>query len=695
MADAPVFDLSPGQQQLLEGGLTGPVLRVQLLVKTPTSESAEILAGRWAELAQRHDVLHVAFTKPPGLTRLLQTTDAAAAPFTTSTAVSASALAAAEWEAPLDLTAGGLVRAAHGAGHLVLTAAAAVADARTLRLLADELFDGPPSDEEPLPFLDFVAWEAEHLEEDSADARVAKAYWRGLVGSGEPDAPGAVPAREVRAVPLASVTGLSDGEWLAAFSLVRRRHVSADALAVIAVAVSGRTDEELERAVGPFERYVPVPARVDDSADFPATTSRLAADVAAAARFALFAPRPITTGGFSVQDVGIQRAVGRFPVELVVESGRATLWFDAEQVSDAEAGRLAEQVTTTALAWQAAPATSADDIDILGPQERAFLEGSLTGEGATPAYPTVAHAFADHVRKTPEAQAVVQGETALTYRELDDRSGALAAVLAGSTAPIGILLDRSVDAIVAAVGALRAGRPYVALEPTHPEDRIAVQIEVAGIDTVVTTAAHEAVLPERVTRLGLADLTPAAAPDTEVSGDSLAYLIFTSGSTGTPKPVAVTHGNVVSYVAGLSARLGLGAQSRLGSMTSLSTDLGNTSVFGALVNGGTLELLTEDAVTNGVRLAQVVSDHAITTLKITPSHLRALLSGGDVRLDLPLLISGGEPLDPSPGRAGAICGRRARGQPLRADRDHRGRAQSRGRQPRHRRPSRSVARSRT
>src|SRR3954452_14675683 len=99
-----------------------------------------------------------------------------------------------------------------------------------------------------------------------------------------------MPARELRAVPLDAATGLSDEQWLAVFSLVRRRHVSNDDLAAIAVAVSGRTDEELEMAMGAFERDAPVLAPADGHAASTATTSRLAADVAAAARFAMFAP---------------------------------------------------------------------------------------------------------------------------------------------------------------------------------------------------------------------------------------------------------------------------------------------------------------------------------------------------------------------------------------------------------------------
>jgi len=651
MTDEALFYLSAGQQHLLGQAGEGPVLRHQVLVAAPEGPSPETLSERWAAMTDRYDVLHVAFRKPTGLAGLLQTTDAPAAPLVVADEESVVALADREWAQPLDLASGGLVRAAYGAGHLVVTAAAAVADPASLRLLATELLTGAPAEEDPLPFLDYAAWEAEQLSEDTADSRVAKAYWRGLVGDLGDDDKGSGrtgPAADPRALPLDGAGDPEPDQWLAAFATVRRRHVAADdALAVVAVAVSGRTDDELESSIGPFERYVPVLVPADGQAGLAATTSRLTADVEAAARFAMFAPRPLTVAAFSARPAEVRPAVGRFAVELTVTGSTAALWYDAGRVSEVEAGWLADQVTAAAVAIRDQPDLALDDVDLVGAGERAFLEAALTGEGAAARHPSVPAALASHAQERPDVPAVVHGDAVLSYRDLDSATRRVAVALAGGESAVAILLDRSLDAVVAALGAMRAGRPYVALEPSHPAERLAVQLETAGVDTVITSPGHADALPATVTPMVLVELPEPApdAPDEPVTGGHLAYLLFTSGSTGTPKAVAVTQDNLVSYVAGVSARLGLGPESRMASITGLSTDLGNTSVYGALVNGGTLELVPDDAVTSGAHLGELVREHAITALKITPSHLRALLAGGDVRLELPLLVSGGEPLD--------------------------------------------------
>jgi acyl-coenzyme A synthetase/AMP-(fatty) acid ligase/acyl carrier protein len=75
----------------------------------------------------------------------------------------------------------------------------------------------------------------------------------------------------------------------------------------------------------------------------------------------------------------------------------------------------------------------------------------------------------------------------------------------------------------------------------------------------------------------------------------------------------------------------------------MSTDLGNTSVFPALATGGRLELVPVDVAMDGAAFADYAAEHRIDVLKITPSHLGALLTGGQ-RGVLPhrWLILGGE-----------------------------------------------------
>jgi non-ribosomal peptide synthetase component F len=205
--------------------------------------------------------------------------------------------------------------------------------------------------------------------------------------------------------------------------------------------------------------------------------------------------------------------------------------------------------------------------------------------------------------------------------------------------------------IVGLLGLLKAGGAYVPLHYEHPPARLSHQLVAAGAVALVTQEpllgqfsqfAGQTVCLDR----DLAELQGevSTAPEVSVSHDDLAYVIYTSGSTGAPKGVAVTHGNLVNYATDIVGRLGADEEPlAFGLVTSTSTDLGNTSVFGALCSGGTLALIDPAAAADPGALASLMQETPVDVLKITPSHIGALLAADDPRV-LPrrCLVIGGE-----------------------------------------------------
>src|SRR5262249_24523125 len=80
------------------------------------------------------------------------------------------------------------------------------------------------------------------------------------------------------------------------------------------------------------------------------------------------------------------------------------------------------------------------------------------------------------VRRTPQAIAVIAGDTALTYAELDDRADRLARALRRrGVVPdtlVAVCLERGIDLVVALLGILKAGGAYVPLDPAYPAARL-------------------------------------------------------------------------------------------------------------------------------------------------------------------------------------------------------------------------------
>src|SRR5687768_4521846 len=85
--------------------------------------------------------------------------------------------------------------------------------------------------------------------------------------------------------------------------------------------------------------------------------------------------------------------------------------------------------------------------------------------------------FESQAARTPDAEALAFGGASLTYRELDRRSGRVAAVLqargVGPESLVGLAVERSFEMIVGVLGILRAGGAYVPLDPSYPPERLA------------------------------------------------------------------------------------------------------------------------------------------------------------------------------------------------------------------------------
>ncbi|MFJ4527361.1 amino acid adenylation domain-containing protein [Streptomyces nigrescens] len=199
-------------------------------------------------------------------------------------------------------------------------------------------------------------------------------------------------------------------------------------------------------------------------------------------------------------------------------------------------------------------------------RERRHVAALGTGD-RTSAAPggTAVGRFAEQVSRTPDAVAVRSAGTGerLTYRELDARSSALAAAVAAAGAgperTVALLLERSVDLVVAALAVVKTGAAYIPLQRDDAVSRQEAVLSDAGARVLLTdreTADDPLVAPARDRGVRQLDVrergTAAGEPRTaepRAMPDALACVMFTSGSTGRPKGVAITQGNLAGLAA--------------------------------------------------------------------------------------------------------------------------------------------------
>ncbi|WP_206780293.1 non-ribosomal peptide synthetase [Streptomyces sp. Root369] len=246
--------------------------------------------------------------------------------------------------------------------------------------------------------------------------------------------------------------------------------------------------------------------------------------------------------------------------------------------------------------------------------------------------------FLDRVRRTPDAPALASGAQTLTFRELADRAGALARLLAeagvGAEKRVAIVLPRSVELVVALHAVALAGGAFVPVDPAHPAERIAQTLTDAAPELVLTTTGTA--LPETGLRrldVNALDLTGAglARP---VRPEQAAYVIYTSGSTGRPKGVVVTHAGIPGLARAQKAGFDVDEDSRVLQFASPSFDAYVSEVAVTLLAGACLVVASREELLPGAPLARTVAAHGVTHATLPPAALRELRPA-----DLPTLRS--------------------------------------------------------
>jgi amino acid adenylation domain-containing protein len=259
----------------------------------------------------------------------------------------------------------------------------------------------------------------------------------------------------------------------------------------------------------------------------------------------------------------------------------------------------------------ARPDTEIRRLEICSGEESARLRAWSRGPSVADVRP-VTELIAEQIDRAPTAIAVSDPSVSLTYRELGQQAGHLAAVLAslgvGPESVVAVYVSRSARLVVGELAVAMAGAAFLPVDPGYPVRRVSELLTESGAAVLLTTAQladglpafpGSTVLLDRLALPGQADGGPAdrplaARPQAPVHPDSLAYVIYTSGSTGRPKGVQATHGGLANVIGWMKQAYQLAPGDRSTMVASPTFDGSVWEIWLALAVGGTIVVPPDD-----------------------------------------------------------------------------------------------------
>lgn len=738
------FRLSPQQKHLWlvqksevtldDVGIQGNFLYwTQCLFRIDGNLDAKILNLAWQTIINRHEILRTTFQQLPGMTIPIQVISDSTAVIDNEHDLSdlkrkaqdnkIEALLEAARRQPVNFDQGplikvSLVRLSPKKHALLISLPSLCADRVSLKNLIEELSSayqacsaGEILSTEPMQYVDFTTWQNELLE--SEDTEAERAYWPKHKASGalnltipfenscsqeEAFNPNSLttqidPKLAAGIKTLAQKYDTSTSDFLMAGWQVLLYRLSGRARFTIGKSYDGRPYEELEAAIGLFEKYLPLHCHFEEDTQFSEILQQVNQLTDEAYEYQeYFNPEEFVeetentsnsaflpfcfdfveqTIKYSAANISfsidkLYSCIDRFKIKLLCVQGHdsiiTTFHYDSNLFSEDGIKYLAGQFQTLLENAINNPQAKIQELEFLSDTERQQLLIEFNNTRVDyPKDKCLHHLFEEQVERTPENIAVVFEDQQLTYAELNARANQLAHYLRKkgiqADKPVAICVERSPEMMVGLLGILKSGAAYVPLDLTYPTDRLTFMLRDAQTSVVLTKKSvieqnKFTVENRQLTAVTLDTDWQAIARESEenpangAKPDNLAYVIYTSGSTGKPKGTMVTHKGLVNYLSWCTQAYAVANGHGSLVHSPIGFDLTVTSLFAPLIVGKSVVLLSESQGPEA--LSTVLRNGGnLSIVKITPAHLEILsqlLPAEAVAGSTKTLIIGGEAL---------------------------------------------------
>ncbi len=264
---------------------------------------------------------------------------------------------------------------------------------------------------------------------------------------------------------------------------------------------------------------------------------------------------------------------------------------------------------------------------------------------------TIAELFEEQAILFPDKTALVFKEKTFTYRELNERANQIAWRLresgADKNSPVGLLVEKSAEMIVAILGILKAGSGYLPIDPEYPEERINFMITDSGCRIILTNSEKSDKVNVAGTVLLRLDSESTyhiekSNPVISNTPSDLAYIIYTSGTTGTPKGTIINQQGVVRLVRDTNY-IDIKADDRVLQSSAIVFDASVEEIYGALLNGATLYVIDKENLLDPGSLGDFLAENKISYVDLTSALFTQIAEARtDIFHNVSTLVLGGD-----------------------------------------------------
>ncbi len=559
------------------------------------------------------------------------------------------------------------------------------------------LLNGAPIEEEAISYPAYVM--AEKAAEDSEDYRVAKDFFKERLSVVEsatevrPDLPNPMTGTVSQAVSNLDIKTIDTfcrahqitpaHLTLSAVYYALSRFANSEQVCITTVS-NGRSDLRIRNTVGMFVNTLAISATIgkqsvmdflqEVSENFDETLShenypfaQIAADYGLTPEiqfvYQLGIATQYTVAGtpLKMDTLGIQTP--KFPITFFIApvDGQPSVCvaYDNGKYSAHLMQSLADAVKVTVERMIAKPDAALNSICIVSDEEAERIIKLGTGkEIDVDITKTFANLFTEQAKRTPDAPAVVDKDSQLTYGEMDRYSNALAHQLIDfGVQPndfVCVMLDRKKEFPLSVLSIHKAGAAYTPLDFEYPNERLSYMLENSESKVLITSHdVLEAKQAEGDFNTAAAktffiddfmENVPNAEPIDLSNPDGLAYMIYTSGSTGKPKGAMLHQAGLRNFIAVVIDMEQLTAADRVSGHRSFSFDAHIEDMYPVLTLGGSFHIMPTEIRKDLGAIRQFLIDHQITGGGYSTAMTSLLLNTFD---DLPIRFTtgGGEKMD--------------------------------------------------